>query len=81
MLSAVPGLDEPAAARQLEGFRAGGLLDAELRYRPASEELARHVATLAQAYEQRPVTLVRLVYALRDRKIRSFAGAFKLRKD
>jgi hypothetical protein len=38
------------------------------------------VATLAQAYEERPVTLIRLIYALRDRKIRSFADAFKLRK-
>ena len=40
-----------------------------------------HVRTLAQAYEQRPVTLIRLIYALRDSKIRSFADAFKLRKD
>ena len=39
-----------------------------------------HVRTLAQAYEQRPVTLIRLIYALRDGKIRSFADAFKLRK-
>ena len=47
----------------------------------SDEEVARHLATLAQAYEQRPVTLVRLIYALRDKKIRSFADAFKLRKD
>jgi hypothetical protein len=47
----------------------------------SEDELARHLATLAQAYEQRPVTLVRLIYALRDRKIRSFADAFRLRKD
>ena len=43
-------------------------------------ELKAHVQTLAQAYEERPVTLIRLIYALRDRKIRSFADAFKLRK-
>lgn len=42
--------------------------------------LGSHVETLAQAYEQRPVTLIRLIYALRDLKIRSFADAFKLRK-
>ena len=75
----------PAAGRppgkDAEALRAAGLLDEELRYRPASEQLARHVATLAQAYEQRPVTLVRLIYALRDHKIRSFAEAFKLKKD
>jgi hypothetical protein len=69
------------AGKTAEALRAAGLLDEKLRYRPASEELARHVATLAQAYEQRPVTLVRLIYALRDQKIRSFADAFKLRKN
>ena len=47
----------------------------------SEDEVAHHLATLAQAYEQRPVTLVRLIYALRDRKIRSFADAFRLRKD
>ena len=74
------GLNDPALRKQADAFRAAGLLDAEFRYRPASDALARHVATLAQAYEQRPVTLVRLIYALRDGKIRSFADAFKLRK-
>jgi hypothetical protein len=67
--------------KDAEALRAAGLLDENLRYRPASEELARHVATLAQAYEERPVTLVRVIYALRDHKIRSFAEAFKLRKN
>jgi hypothetical protein len=74
-------LSEADAARHLQAFRAAGLLDATLRYKPESDELHRFVDTLAQAYEQRPVTLIRLIYALRDRKIRSFADAFKLRKD
>ena len=47
---------------------------------PDDPVLKAHVATLAQAYEQRPVTLIRLIYALRDGKIRSFADAFKLRR-
>jgi hypothetical protein len=34
---------------------------------------------LSQAYKERPVTLFRVIYALRDLKIQSFAGAFKLR--
>jgi hypothetical protein len=38
------------------------------------------VRTLAQAYNERPVTLIRMIYALRDPKIQSFADAFKLRK-
>jgi hypothetical protein len=43
-------------------------------------ELAAPVAMLAKAYEERPVTLFRIIYALRDANIRSFADAFKLRK-
>jgi hypothetical protein len=58
-----------------------GCLTSSCVYRPASDALARRVATLAQAWEERPVTLVRLIYALRDHKIRSFAEAFKLRKN
>ena len=73
--------EDPRAAKHLAALRAAGLLDEALRCAPASEELRRHVATLTQAYDERPVTLVRLIYALRDGKIRSFADAFKLRKD
>jgi hypothetical protein len=66
--------------KHAEALRAAGLLDEALRYRPASEALGTHVEVLAQAWEERPVTLIRLIYALRDGKIRSFADAFKLRK-
>ena len=64
-----------------DGLRTAGLLDETYRYRPGTAELAAHVATLAQAYEERPVTLIRIIYALRDGKIRSFADAFRVRKD
>ena len=77
-------MTEEEVRRHLEVFAARGLLEAgpegRTRYRPASEELARHVRTLAQAYEERPVTLVRVIYALKDAKIRTFADAFRLRK-
>jgi hypothetical protein len=36
------------------------------------------VATLARLYIERPVTLFRVIYALRDMKISTFADAFKL---
>ena len=48
--------------------------------RPANPELDAHVRTLAQAYKERPVTLIRVIYALRDTKIQTFADAFKLRR-
>ena len=81
LLQACRTPDMAVQAKQRDGLRAAGLLDESYRYRPASPELAAQVATLAQAYEQRPVTLIRLIYALRDTRIRSFADAFRLRKD
>lgn len=72
------------AARYFDVFRSRGLVetgsDRRIRFRPASEELAAHVRTLAQAYRERPVTLIRVIYALRDTRIQSFAEAFKLRR-
>lgn len=71
-------------ARYFQVFQTRGLLsvgaDRRIRYRPATEKLAAHVRTLARAYAERPVTLIRMIYALRDAKIQSFADAFKLRK-
>lgn len=72
------------AARHLEQFQARGLIavgpDKRVQFRPASDELRGQVATLAQAYRERPVTLIRMIYALRDTKIQSFADAFKVRR-
>lgn len=72
------------AARNIEPLQAGGLIavgpDKRLQFRPANQGMADHVRTLAQAYKERPVTLFRMIYALRDLKIQSFADAFKLRR-
>ena len=51
-------------------------------YGPRSPEQTSAVEGLILAYHQRPVTLVRTVFASGDlRNIRSFAEAFRLRKD
>jgi len=75
-------IGEAEGSRYLALFQSRGLLaaDAErkLRFAPATPDLADHVATLARVYRQRPVTLIRLIYALRDSKVKSFADAFKL---
>lgn len=75
---------EADAARYLDLFVARSLLiphpERRFQYRPATPELEAFVETLARAYNERPVTLIRMIYALRDDKIRSFADAFKLRK-
>ena len=77
-------LGEAEAQRRFAELEAAGLAatgaDQRVQYRPASEELAAHVRTLAQAYRERPVTLIRVIYALRDTNIKSFADAFRLRK-
>ena len=77
-------LSDADVQRHLDQFQAAGLVaadaDGRRQYRPADETLAAHVRMLAQAYKERPVTLFRVIYALRDLKIRSFADAFKLRR-
>ena len=78
------GLPDAEAARLLQLLEARGLLapgpDRRLQFRPADAPLAAHVRTLARAYSERPVTLIRVIYALRDVRIRSFAEAFRLKR-
>lgn len=72
------------AGRYLESFEARGLVavaaDGRVQYHPGSDQLAAYCEILEKAYRERPVTLIRVVYALRDGKIRSFAEAFRLRR-
>ena len=71
------------AERYLEAFKTRGLVSADgerLQYRTPAAALAGHVDTLEKVYRERPVTLIRVIYGLRDNKIRSFADAFRLRR-
>ena len=83
-LPADVNITESGIGAAMDTLRSRGLveLDSEKRsrYRPASDSLDAHVRTLAQAYNERPVTLIRMIYALRDSRIQSFADAFKFRK-
>jgi hypothetical protein len=71
-----------AVRKYLETFAGRGLVarkaDDAWQYEPASQQLDELVQALDRAHKRRPVTLVRLIYNL---KIRSFADAFRLRKD
>ena len=75
---------EPATRRYLMHFKERGLVvqlpDDNYQYHPVSPEIDAVVRALTKAYNERPVTLVRLIYSLRDEKIRSFADAFRLKK-
>ena len=48
-----------------------------VRYLSAPEHEA-HVQRLARLYNQRPVTLFRVIHALRDDKIKTLADAFRI---
>ena len=58
------------AGDPIQRFRRSGLLltaqDGKVRYAPRNEALHQHVETLAQAYDERPVTLIRVIYAMQD---------------
>jgi hypothetical protein len=51
------------------------------RYGPSTTELERGIVDLADAYNQKPVTLIRAIYGIADSRIQSFADSFKLRED
>ena len=70
----------------LKLFRSHGLVVEQEGGRfvchPESPEIEASVQGLLKAYNERPVTLIRTVYAIADaKKIQSFADAFKLKKD
>jgi hypothetical protein len=75
-------ISDADAQRCVDALQQCGLVGRDaakrVRYRgsPAHDG---HVATLTRLYIARPVTLFRVIYALRDSKIRTFADAFKLR--
>jgi hypothetical protein len=77
-------ISDAEAAKYLETFQARGLVvttdDRRVQYRPGSEDLRMYGDMLALAYKERPVTLIRMIYALRDSRIQTFADAFKLRR-
>lgn len=51
------------------------------RYGPSTTELELGIVDLTDAYNQKPVTLIRAIYGIADSKIQSFADSFKLRED
>jgi hypothetical protein len=53
----------------------------QFRYAPRTAELAATVDELAHAYADRRVTVIGLIFSKPLDKIRSFADAFRLRKD
>lgn len=74
-------VSEQEVARCIEVFRERGLIlrtdDARVSYK-STPDFDVHVENLARLYVERPVTLVRMIYALRDTKIKTLADAFRI---
>ena len=72
---------------QLRGMAGRGLIwlsdgsPPQFRYEPRAPELGETVAELARAYADRRVTVIGLIFAKPVDKLRSFADAFRIRKD
>jgi hypothetical protein len=71
----------------LAALAGRGLVGTELRgretvcrYNPANPELNGQVQRLLQLYRERPVSMIKLVYARAADPLRAFADAFRLRK-
>jgi len=80
-------IDASWASEQLAKFATRGLLartDAapiQYRYAPTSAELDATIAAVADAYATHRVTIIGLIFSKPVATLRSFADAFRLRKD
>jgi hypothetical protein len=75
------------AATHLSELQVAGLLAASgdnepsFRYHPVSGELDELVESLATIYQERRVSVITLIYSKPVDKVRTFADAFRFRKD
>jgi hypothetical protein len=79
-------IDAAGAEAQLTHLQARGLLRAgggagQFAYGPRTAQLDAAVAGLARAYADRRVSVISLIYSKPTDQLRSFADAFKLRRD
>ena len=74
-------VNEAEVAKYLDVFQTRGLLertaDGRVRY-AGSAANDPQLSTLRRLYVERPVTLFRVIYALRDSKIKTLADAFRI---
>lgn len=72
-------------AEVLATFRQAGLIAEDpagtFRYAPAASHLDRAVEQIASAYASKPLAVSKEILAAGNDKIRTFADAFRLRKD
>jgi hypothetical protein len=77
-----------AAASHMAALAARGLVatsarrgEAVARHGSRSPDLGDRLARVLAAYRERPVTMIKLVYAKANERLRAFSDAFRLRKE
>lgn len=78
----------PATIAHLTAMQARGLLAVEVRdeavyarYGPSTPELDKRIVAALASYREKPVSMIKYVYARAAESLRAFADAFKLRKE
>jgi len=72
---------------QMVGLQTRGLIlaiagsEPQYQYQPRTPELDQVVASLSEIYKARRVTVITLIYSKPVERVRTFADAFRLRKD
>lgn len=74
----------PNAAAKLDALSRSGLLamggqTGAYRYAPRTEELRSAVDLLADAYANRPVSIINTIYSGNREKLRAFSDAFRMK--
>lgn len=54
---------------------------AQCKFGPRSPEIEQQLSRVLQFYKERPVTLIKRIYALTSDRLKAFADAFQFRKD
>jgi hypothetical protein len=71
--------------QRLGALVAAGLLTKDsagrFRFTPRDEDTRQVVVDLGEAYKTRPVKIIEAIYSRKTDAVRSFADAFKFRKD
>jgi hypothetical protein len=84
-ISAAASASDAVVRESLAAFQGAGLVthvaESEYRLIPSARDTHAGLRDLLLAYQRRPVTLIRTVYAIADgKRIQSFADAFRLKK-
>jgi hypothetical protein len=76
-------LDEAAVERYVSGFMQCGLIEREAdayRFARSASQYDAQLTELGRLYNEQPVTLVRMIYAPKDERLRAFSDAFKIKR-